>query len=346
MSGLVRYVIAMVRDVLDAVIGEQAAAKESRSQLRWGIAGVVVSALALLAAGVVYAVPFGEHTYTADFRSSGGARSGDEVRIAGIKVGEVRSIRLVGDHVEVRFGIDRNVHVGDRSSVQLKMLTPIGGHYLSLSPAGENSLGDKHIPPELTRTPFELTDVIETATPTLREVDGVTLRATIVQVNQALAGQPDAIRNIVGNFAELSDVLADRSEQLDQALAVSDEYIGAVATDWEVLADFVRQLGIVAVVLGQRKVEVIQVFNLLRRLFVVIDRPVMAYGNSIEPSVAQLEGLFDKLVKDPSEIDSIVGGIKDFMAEISAMLGVDGVIVDQSAGVVRGICIPFEGKAC
>ncbi|MFX0580946.1 MCE family protein [Nocardia nepalensis] len=345
---MIRYAVATIGELIAAVLGKHAEGKQSRRQLRWGIAGVVVSVVALLAAGVVYAVPFGEDAYIADFRSSGGARSGDEVRIAGIKVGQVRSVRLAGDHVEVRFGVDRGVRVGDKSAVQLKMLTPIGGHYLSLSPAGTEPLGDKHIPPERTLTPFELTDVLETATPAVRDVDGATLRATIAQVNRALAGQPDAIRAIVGNFTELSDVLANRSGQLDAALAVSDEYIGAITNDREVLADFVRQLGVVAVVLGQRKVEVVRVFNLLKRLFLVVHRPVMAYGDSLEPSVTQLEELFNKLVQDPARIDTVVTGIKDFMTKISAMLGVDGVTVDQSASVLQGpqLCIPFEGKAC
>ncbi|MGW4843477.1 MlaD family protein [Nocardia brasiliensis] len=321
---------------------------ESWTQLRWGVAGVLVTVLALLAAGVLYVVPFGEQSYTADFRTSGGARSGDEVRIAGIKVGQVRSVALVGDHVEVRFGVDRGVHVGDGSAVAVKMLTPIGGHYLSLEPKGERSLGGKHIPPERTTTPFELTDIIDVATPVLSKVDGNTLRGTIAEVNAALAGQPDAVRSIVGNFNDLSGVLAQRSDQLNAALRVSDEYVGAIATDRAVLADFVRELGTVAVVLGQRRGEVVQVFELLRRLFLIIHRPVMAYGDSIEPSVAEFEQLFNKLVQDPGRIDTVIAGIKDFIAKISAMLGADAITVDQSASVVRGpaLCIPFEGRAC
>ncbi|MFI9404725.1 MlaD family protein [Nocardia sp. NPDC052316] len=348
MIGVARQLIGLPWRLFGEVKQLRAEKSESWSQMRWGIAGVLVSVLGLLAAAVLYVVPFGEQSYTADFRNSGGARTGDEVRIAGIKVGQVRSVELVGDHVEVRFGVDREVRVGDASSVAVKMLTPIGGHYLSLAPQGERALGGKHIPPERTTTPFELTDIIDVATPVLSQVDGTTLRSTIAEVNAALAGQPDAVRSIIGNFNDLTGVLAERSTQLDSAVRVSDEYIGAIATDRAVLADFVRELGGVAVVLGQRRGEVVQVFELLKRFFAVLHRPVMAYGDSIEPSVAEFEQLFNKLVQDPGRLDTVIAGIKDFIGKISAMLGVDGVTIDQSASVIRGpaLCIPFEGRAC
>ncbi|QBS39895.1 MlaD family protein [Nocardia sp. CS682] len=348
MTGAAKQLIGLPLRLFGEVEQLRAEKSDSWSQLRWGIAGVLVSVLGLLAAAVLYVVPFGEQSYTADFRNSGGARTGDEVRIAGIKVGQVRSVELVGDHVEVRFGVDREVRVGDASSVAVKMLTPIGGHYLSLAPQGERALGSKHIPPERTTTPFELTDIIDVATPVLSQVDGTTLRSTIAEVNAALAGQPDAVRSIIGNFNDLTGVLAERSTQLDSAVRVSDEYIGAIATDRAVLADFVRELGGVAVVLGQRRGEVVQVFELLKRFFAVLHRPVMAYGDSIEPSVAEFEELFNKLVQDPGRLDTVIAGIKDFIGKISAMLGVDGVTIDQSASVIRGpaLCIPFEGRAC
>lgn len=346
--GLLRHLFGVFRQLLGVVLEQRKAKSESWSQLRWGVAGVLVSVLALLAAGVLYAVPFGERSYTADFRNSGGARNGDEVRVAGIKVGQVRSVELVGDHVEIRFGVERDVPVGIESAVAIKMLTPIGGHYLSLEPKGTEALGSRHIPRERTTTPFELTDILDAATPVLREMDATTLRDTLTEVNAALSGQPDAVRNIIGNFNDLSGVLADRSRQLDQALSVSDEYIAAIANDRAVLADFVRELGYVALTLGQRKGEIVQVFNLLRRFFVVLHRPVLAYGDSLEPSVAQFEELFNKLVADPTRIETIITGIRDFLAKISVMVGADGVTLDQSASVVEapGLCIPYEGKVC
>ncbi len=324
------------------------AASENRTQFIWGTIGVIVTVIALAIAAVVYFVPFGQQSYTADFRSTGGARSGDEVRVAGIKVGKVESVKLAGDHVEIKFGVKNDVPVGDMSTVEIKMLTPIGGHYISLAPAGDTALGDRHIPPEHTETPYELGDLLEKATPVLQNIDGTTLRETIAEVNKAIQGQPEAVRSILGNVNDLTGVIAKRSDQLEKALAVSDEYVGAIANDQVVLADFVTQLGILAVKLGQKKGEVIATFNMLSRVFRVLHRPLMAYGDSIEPSVTQAEELFNKVLADQGNIDTVINGIKDFIVKISTMLGVEGLTIDQSASVVTdtSICIPSPGKAC
>ncbi|MBJ8344786.1 MlaD family protein [Antrihabitans sp. YC2-6] len=321
---------------------------EPNSQLRWGATGIVVAIVGLAISAVIYLVPFGTDTYVADFRSAGGARSGNEVRVAGIKVGSVQSVRLVGDHVEVRFAVDQGVHVGDLSAVEIKMLTPIGGHYLALSPAGDDDLGSAHIPPERTKTPYEITDIMQDATPMLRQVDGTTLRATITEVNKAMAGQPEAVRNLLNNVNDLTGVLAQRSDQLDQGLRVSDEYIAAIADDQAVLADFVRQLGIVAVKLGSHKDDVVQTFQLLRRLADVVHRPIMAYADGLEPPIAELEEVVNKVFADTSKLDEVIAGIQEFMTSISAMLGIENAHADELGGATTdaGICIPSAMREC
>ncbi len=337
MKRYVRMVAEVIREVL-AGKGDQP------SQLRWGAAGVVVCAILLLAAGTLYVVPIGERGYTADFRVSGGARPGDEVRVAGINVGKVRSVDLVGDHVEISFGVGKDVFVGDQASVEVKMLTPIGGHYLSLDPAGEKALGGKHIPPERTTVPFELSDILNTATPVLGKVDAQTLRSTIAELNTALAGQPEALRGVITNAADLTGVLADRSRQLDTTLEISDEYLAAIADDRAMLSDFVRKLGTVADQLGNRKAQIVRVFGLIKRLFLVLHRPLLAYGDSVEPSVTEIEQIFAKVFEDPTRIDTVVNGIRDVVDKLGAMLG-GQVAVDQPRDGVR-VCIPYEGKAC
>ncbi|WP_067570493.1 MlaD family protein [Nocardia acidivorans] len=337
MRGLIRYLGELIRDTLTGRGDQQV-------QLRWGIAGVAVCAVALLVAGAVYVIPFGQRTYIADFKISGGARSGDEVRVAGIKVGKIRSVDLVGDHVEVAFTVKSDVRVGDRAAVEVKMLTPIGGHYLALTPTGDKELGSRHIPPERTGTPFELSDILDKGTPIFSKVDAGTMRDTVGELNKALAGQPDALRGVIDNADELTGLLADRTRQLDAALQVSDEYIAAIADDKALLADFVRQLGTVADQLGNRKDDIVGVFNLVKRVLVILHRPIMAYGDSIEPSVTQFEQLFSKVFADPDRLDTVVNGLRDVIAKLNGLLG-NQVHADAPADGVR-ICIPYEGKAC
>lgn len=322
---------------------------QNRTQLLLGVVGVFACIVCLLAAAALFVFPLGQHSYTAELRSSGGARAGDEVRVAGIKVGKVTSVSLHGNRVYLEFAVDDDVHVGDMAAVAIKLLTPIGGRYVALTTAGDEALGERHIPAERTALPFEIGDVLEKGTPVLQQVDAATLRATVDEVNRAISGQPDAIRQLLDNATSLTNVVAKRSDQLQKGLDISDEYLAAVDNDKAQLAQVFRELGVVTVELGQRRVEVVQVFNLLRRLFAFVHRPVLAYAEGIEPSVDQVEQLFNKLVADQSGIDSVISQLQGFIHELSDAIGLgNGVTIDQSQAVIPGpaFCIPTPGKGC
>ncbi|MFI8568428.1 MlaD family protein [Rhodococcus sp. NPDC078407] len=324
---------------------------ENRRHLLWGVVGVGVTGALLLTAGAVYAVPLGKKTYTAHFGTSGGLASGDEIRVAGIGVGSVRTVALAGDHVDVTFGIDRDVFVGDTSSVSVQLLTPIGGHYVKLDPTGDRPLDDAPIPKERTKTPFDLSATLEQATPLIRDVDGATLRATVAEVDKALTVQPESTRRVVDNLTQLTDLIAQRSEQLERGLAVSDEYTAALSSDELMLDELVRQLGTLTKGFGDKRTSVVSAFDLLKRLFELFHRPLIAYADGVEPSVVQLEEIVQKAFAQFGNFDSALTQIKTASDQISTLVAngnQDGPVIDQSQSVVRGatVCVPLPGKAC
>ncbi|GAA3433416.1 hypothetical protein GCM10018954_030190 [Kutzneria kofuensis] len=76
-----------------------------RNPIAIGAIGLTVIALLMLAAFFADDLPIigGGTTYSADFSEAAGLVPGNEVRIAGVKVGKVRSVGLDGDHVKVDF---------------------------------------------------------------------------------------------------------------------------------------------------------------------------------------------------------------------------------------------------
>lgn len=321
---------------------------ENKAHFFWGSVGVAVTLVLLLLAGALYSMPFGERTYRAQFATAGGVQPGDEIRISGIGVGSVHSVELAGDRVDVEFGVKRGVFVGDASTLTVKLLTPIGGHYVMLDPVGDEELGSSTIPPERTRVPFELSDVIESSTPLVRDIDGATLRETVSEMDQALSTAPDSTRAIVDNLTSLTDVMAQRSDQLERGLSVSDEYVGSLADDRVMLTELVRQLGTLTEGFGNKREDVVSAFNLLHRLFELFHRPVMAFEQGLEPSIVQLEEITQKLFARLGDFDGAVTIMKDSTDQLSAMLAEgDGPVIDQSETAVDlGVCVPAPGTAC
>ena len=73
-------------------------------------------------------LPFigGGTTYRAAFSEAGGLKPGDEVRIAGVKVGKVTGVALEGDHVQVDFEIKGAPEFGTQTGASIRIKTVLG----------------------------------------------------------------------------------------------------------------------------------------------------------------------------------------------------------------------------
>jgi phospholipid/cholesterol/gamma-HCH transport system substrate-binding protein len=129
-----------------------------RNPLPIGIIGIVTILAIVLLAFNANALPFigGGDTYHADFGDAAGLKTGDDVRIAGVKVGKVTSLDLDGAKVRVGFQVDSGTDVGPDSTADIKIKTLLGQKYIALTPLGSGHL--RHdIPLSRTTTPLDVT---------------------------------------------------------------------------------------------------------------------------------------------------------------------------------------------
>ena len=126
-----------------------------------GAVSLAVIAALVLAAFRAEDLPLigGGDTYYAAFSEAGGLKANDEVRIAGVRVGKVKSVDLDGDHVRVEFLVDRGVDFGSTTAAAIKVKTLLGAMYLSLQPDGGGQLAEgSEIPRQRTSSPYDVVD--------------------------------------------------------------------------------------------------------------------------------------------------------------------------------------------
>ena len=68
------------------------------------------------------------------FNSVGGLEQGNEVRLAGVKVGEVRSLRFSGNKVEVVLWLEPRAEVNSDAKIGVSATTLIGGRHIDIIP--------------------------------------------------------------------------------------------------------------------------------------------------------------------------------------------------------------------
>ena len=114
----------------------------------------------------------GGDTYRAAFTESGGLKKGDEVRIAGVRVGKVDEVALDDGHVVATFKVDRGEAFGPDTRAAIKVKTLLGAMFLSLEPAGAGQLEEgSTIPVERTSSPYDVVEAFEGLADTTDRID-------------------------------------------------------------------------------------------------------------------------------------------------------------------------------
>ena len=111
--------------------------------MRSGIFGITLVVCLMLVSFGYADLPFwprGRH-YEAFFTNAAGIVPGNDVQIYGYSVGKVTAVELADRSAKVGFIVDRDLRVGDQSTVAIKSDTVLGQKALEVAPAG-TGIGD------------------------------------------------------------------------------------------------------------------------------------------------------------------------------------------------------------
>lgn len=189
----------------------------------WLAAIALIAITAVLATAVIVSnLDVGSTDYRAEFAQAASLRPGDQVTVAGIQVGTVKTLELAGDRVIVRFGLRDTVHLGSQSRVAIKLTTLLGSRYLEVSPASDGELHDRTVPLANTQVPFDLQQSLADATTTFEQIDADRIAQSLATLSKSLDGVPEALPQALDNLESLSGVLADRRDQIGSLLKNTD----------------------------------------------------------------------------------------------------------------------------
>jgi phospholipid/cholesterol/gamma-HCH transport system substrate-binding protein len=191
----------------------------ARNPLTIGIVGLLVLALAFLFTLNFDRLPLiGGTSYSADFSEAAGLQSGNEVRIAGVKVGTVGNVSLEGDHVKVSFRV-RNAWIGDQTTAAIKIKTLLGQKYLALDPEGTQALrSSQPIPLQRTMAPYDVIEAFSGLSQTVGQINTQQLAQSFNTISDTFAGTPADVRGALTGLSALSQTIASRDDQLRQLL--------------------------------------------------------------------------------------------------------------------------------
>ncbi|RST05760.1 MCE family protein [Streptomyces sp. WAC05374] len=190
-----------------------------RNPVTVGAVGLLLLALLALGTYRIDALTGGTTAYTADFTEAAGLDEGDEVRVAGVKVGAVTEVALDGAKVKVGFEVDDETWIGDSSTAAIAIKTLLGEKYLAVDPLGTSAQdpGDR-IPLARTTSPYDVTQALTGLGDTIDALDTRRLAQSFEAISATFADSPPHVRSAATGLSALSASVSSRDAQLAELL--------------------------------------------------------------------------------------------------------------------------------
>ncbi|MEV6767738.1 MCE family protein [Nocardia sp. NPDC051030] len=259
--------------------------------------------------------------YTAEFSEAAGLKKGNEVRIAGVKVGAVQDVRLDGDKVLVDFRT-QDAWVGDETTASIQIKTLLGQKYLALDPKGAHAADPgKRIPRSRTVSPYDVVDAFSDAAKDVEETNTDQLAQSMRVLSEAFSGTPPEIRNSIDGVSRLSETLAKRDDQL-KALFANTKKTTQVLADRN--AEFERLLangGQLLAELNVRQSAIAQLLAGAKTIGAELTALVQDNEAQIGPALTNLNKTIDLLNAHQADISKTLTLAAPFYGLYSNVLG-------------------------
>jgi phospholipid/cholesterol/gamma-HCH transport system substrate-binding protein len=214
---------------------------------------LVVTALAtyVLAATISNSSYGAAKTYKAAFTDVSGLEIGDDVRIAGVRVGTIQGIALKknkpGQHSTalVTFTVQKSRPLPSTITAHLRYRNLVGQRYLDIEQGAGNTkmLTSKSvIPVSQTFPAVDLTVLFAGFQPLVAGLDPTELNKLSLEIVQTLQGEGGSLEQLLANVATLTNTLADKDAVIGDVIHNLTGVLQAVGERDDELSNLIIQL--------------------------------------------------------------------------------------------------------
>ncbi|HEX5119600.1 MAG TPA: MCE family protein [Pseudonocardiaceae bacterium] len=230
---------------------------------------ITVAATAVLGLTIANANFGGSNTYSARFTDVTSLNTGDDVRIAGVKVGEVRSIGIVDRRqAEVTFSVESDVRLPASVTATIKYRNLVGQRYVSLAqgtgPMGATLPVGATIPLNRTQPALDLTELFNGFKPLFQALSPDDVNQLSYEIIQVFQGEGGTVDSLLANTAQLTSTIANKdkvigqvidnlntvlntvnahSAQLSGLITTTQQLVSGLAADRQPISDAIGSLG-------------------------------------------------------------------------------------------------------
>ncbi len=284
---------------------------------------VVTSFLTFTLASTIGNIGFGGRTsYKALFGDVTGLLPGNEIRIAGVRVGQVDEIELNDRALAVvKFSLDDERKIPQSTIARLRYRNIVGERYVALTegPGSAEPLKEgATLPLAQTRNALDLTVLFNGFRPLFQALEPETMNQAAFELIQTLQGEGGTLESLMARTASLTNTLADRDEVIGRVLVNLETVLETVDERDSELADLIVQLRRLAAGFAEDRQAIGESLDgisdlsaatagLLRDIRPPLDKDIEELGElatTFDENEKLVDGILERL---PAKLDEIIG---------------------------------------
>lgn len=259
--------------------------------------------------------------YTARFSDVTSLNVGDDVRMSGVRIGNVTSIETVRDrYAEVEFEIEDSRRLPADVTARIKYRNLVGQRYVALSTGPGETGGVLRpggvIPLHRTTPALNLTVLFNGFKPlfqALNPEDVNTLSAELVQVLQGEAG---TVEGVLGHVGSLTSTLAGKDKVIGQVIDNLNHVLATVHGRRDQLGGLIDQLQRLSTGLAEQREPIGQAISSLGELTDTTAGLLGSVRPPLKKDIAELGELSKNLSARGDLVDKFVSGLSHKVQKI------------------------------
>ncbi|KRF16736.1 ABC transporter substrate-binding protein [Nocardioides sp. Soil797] len=268
------------------------------------VTAIFTSMLVVLIGNLTFAP---SRDFKAEFSNVAGVVKGDDVRVAGVKVGTVKDIEIKDrTRAVVTFSVADEAEVTDTTHATIRYRNLVGQRYISLTQegtSGEDLDEDDTIPISQTKPALDLTVLFNGFKPLFQALSPQDINKLSYEIIQVFQGEGGTVEGLLGHTASITQTLADRDQVIGDLIDNLNEVLVTVGDRDEQLSGLIVNLRKLVHGLAQDKDAILGSLDSISSLAVETSDLVKGVRGPLVNDVKQLRTVAGNLSKNRAEID-------------------------------------------
>jgi phospholipid/cholesterol/gamma-HCH transport system substrate-binding protein len=248
-----------------------------------------------------------KHDYRAVFVDATGVVKGDDVRIAGVKVGSVKDVEVVDrTRALVTFKVEKDQQVTQSTDATIRYRNLVGQRYIALTQGvgGPDTLSPgATIPMSRTRPALDLTVLFNGFKPLFEALSPADINKLSYEIVTVFQGEGGTLESLLSHTASVTSTLASRDQVIGSLITNLNKVMVTVGNRDQQLSSLLVKLRQFVSGLSQDRQAILGSLDSISGLAVQTSDLVTGIRPSLTTDVKQLRSVAGNLDRNKAEID-------------------------------------------